>query len=114
MTNDAELLLRTSAAAVAGTLPEAAAERLLAAARHADAVAAVREAGRLLDSDNRLSLWAVAGVLSARLSRFRSTGYQHITAGHRGPRDALEACMTRILDCPTCPRSQGRLLGLLG
>jgi hypothetical protein len=110
---DAATWIRTAAAWLAGHLATGPAARLEAAVALADATMAVREAAGLIDPERRMGAWARAGALEQELWAFEMDAYEHIAAGRRGPRNALEAALLRILACPSCPRSQRRLLELI-
>jgi len=110
---DADAFLRAWHGWSTGSRATGPAARLEAAVDLADAVLAVATAADLLDPDRRLSRWQLAGELEAALSDFAERGYRTIAAGRRGPQNALEAALVRILRCATCPRSQRRLFALL-
>ena len=65
-----------------------------------------------MDPGERLSTWARAQTIAARLSRFEGTAWPRIRAGYREPRDGAEEalCALCVADCPRSPR---RLWGLL-
>jgi hypothetical protein len=101
------------AALEAGTLPEPTAERLAAALAMAARDVAVRELAMLLDPTRTRAVWAVAGEISERLVRFEGTAWPRIKAGYRSPRGPMEEALAVMLNCPTCPRTQRRLVDLL-
>ena len=73
---------------------------------------ALRALAETLDPGATLSTWQLAGRLSDRIKRFRSTAYPRIQKGHRSPQSATELALLAIVGAD-CPQSARRLYDLL-
>jgi len=74
--------------------------------------AALAQLVAAMDPGDRLSTWARAQAIAARLARFEATAWPRIRAGYREPRDAAEESLAALCVADT-PRSARRLWGLL-